>query len=335
MHSRDSSEGQFEANPEYPSYEAGLEEQETEAYHLYRYAGKGLIVYDSKARYSDSDSRCVQMSLPPRAIPEEVRKDLDRSSDYGSSYSDREKYLHSPLYPPCKYINEQYTLVVPSYAVRFDSKFESGNLASAVMLGEEEYELSLEYDLGTKGFTQWFYFSAVCNKSNSRVRLSIVNLMKYESLYNSGLKPVVKAGNRDWARAGTEVTYFQNNTVRANPNKDPKIPTHFYTLTFTYVFERAGETVYFAHCYPYTYSDLQSYLRGLQADSGNSDRLRVDVLCKSQYGNDCPVVTITEEIETYPAWREEEAAMPKSCAGRKLLRLRMSRLSSSGKHPAS
>lgn len=85
MHSRESSEGRFEANPEYPQYEAGLEEQETEGYRLYRYASKGLVVYDSKARYSDSDSPSVQMSLPAKTIPEEVRKDFDRSSDYGSS----------------------------------------------------------------------------------------------------------------------------------------------------------------------------------------------------------------------------------------------------------
>lgn len=203
------------------------------------------------------------------------------------------------------------------------------------MLREDEYELSLEYDLGTKGFTQWYYFSAVCNKDNYRVRLSIVNLMKYESLYNSGLRPVVKAGDKDWARAGTEVAYFPNNTMRANPNKDPKIPPYFYTLTFTYVFERAGETVYFAHCYPYTYSDLQSYLQEIQTQSANNSIARVDILCKSQAGNDCPVLTITEGVQTYPAWNEEETAMLKSCAGRKLLRLRMSRLSCSGKHPAS
>jgi hypothetical protein len=199
------------------------------------------------------------------------------------------------------------------------------------MLREDEYELSLEYDLGTKGFTQWFYFSAVSCKARLRVRLSIVNLTKYESLYNSGLRPVVRVGQGDWERAGTEVAYFQNNTARANPNKDPKIPTHFYTLTFNYVFEKAGETVYFAHCYPYTYSDLQSYLGRLHDEIGNSDILRIDALCKSQAGNDCHLLTITDQIETFPPWSEEETAMMKSSAGRKLIRMRMSRASSSGK----
>jgi hypothetical protein len=31
----------------------------------------------------------------------------------------------------------------------------------------------------------------------------------------------------------------------------------FYSLTFTMQFAHENDTVYIAHCYPYTYSDLQ------------------------------------------------------------------------------
>ena len=31
----------------------------------------------------------------------------------------------------------------------------------------------------------------------------------------------------------------------------------YYSLTWTATFDHSKDTVYFAHCYPYTYSDLQ------------------------------------------------------------------------------
>ncbi len=94
-----SSEGEFEANPEYPEYEAGLEGQETEGYRLYRYAAKGLVVYDSKARYSDSQSPCVQMPLQPRTISNDIRKDLDHFPDYGISLSRQGEIPQFPALP--------------------------------------------------------------------------------------------------------------------------------------------------------------------------------------------------------------------------------------------
>ena len=38
---------------------------------------------------------------------------------------------------------------------------------------------------------------------------------------------------------------------------DGKSECCYYSLTWTFSFPRARDTVYFAHCYPYTYSDLQ------------------------------------------------------------------------------
>ena len=38
---------------------------------------------------------------------------------------------------------------------------------------------------------------------------------------------------------------------------DGKTECCYYSLTWTFCFPRARDTVYFAHCYPYTYSDLQ------------------------------------------------------------------------------
>ena len=43
-------------------------------------------------------------------------------------------------------------------ALRFESRFESGNLRRAVQVSEYEYDLILRPDANTRGHTQWFYF---------------------------------------------------------------------------------------------------------------------------------------------------------------------------------
>ena len=40
----------------------------------------------------------------------------------------------------------------------------------------------------------------------------------------------------------------------------------YYTLTFTYDFEYDDDTVFFAYCYPYTYSDLVEDLIAIDMD---------------------------------------------------------------------
>ncbi|KRX07319.1 hypothetical protein PPERSA_06934 [Pseudocohnilembus persalinus] len=64
----------------------------------------------------------------------------------------------------------------------FDSKFECGNLWSAYTNKENEYELILQNDINSKGYSQWFYFSIANTKKNQTIKLSIVN---YEILCHS------------------------------------------------------------------------------------------------------------------------------------------------------
>ena len=42
--------------------------------------------------------------------------------------------------------------------LRFESRFESGNLRRAFRTGEREYELLITPDVNTAGHHQWFYF---------------------------------------------------------------------------------------------------------------------------------------------------------------------------------
>lgn len=54
-----------------------------------------------------------------------------------------------------------------------------------------------------------------------------------------------------------------------------------------------GDTLYVAYTYPYTYTDLQLYLRKLEADPVRRNRFRRRVLCTTLAGNDCDLITIT------------------------------------------
>jgi len=101
-----------------------------------------------------------------------------------------------------------------------------------------------------------------------------------------------------------------------------------YTLSFNLKFKHSNDTVYLAHCYPYTYSTLQNYLRELevpfmmimlletmlrclvetifesynlihtnvkifQEDNFKSQLLTVRLLARSLAGNNVYVVTVT------------------------------------------
>ena len=63
-----------------------------------------------------------------------------------------------------------------------------------------------------------------------------------------------------WVRKGSDVCYYQNTIKRKGG--------YYYTASFSLIFENHNDTVYIAHSYPYTYTDLQrcvSSLLGLRA----------------------------------------------------------------------
>lgn len=59
-----------------------------------------------------------------------------------------------------------------------------------------------------------------------------------------------------WRRCGENISYFKNEDVNVTHDDDDEYDG-FYTLTFNIEFPHDNDTVYFAHSYPYTYSDLQ------------------------------------------------------------------------------
>ncbi|XP_033106101.1 uncharacterized protein LOC117108244 isoform X2 [Anneissia japonica] len=177
----------------------------------------------------------------------------------------------------------------------FESRFESGNLMKATKIGEYEYNLLLRYDLYTKKHTQWYYFQVKNTRPGVRYRFTITNFMKSGSLYNMGMKPLMyskqdaETKGIGWRRAGQDIKYYKNNIQRT----DVKGEKYFYSLTWTCTFPNANDTCYFAHCYPYTYSNLQDYLLNVSNDPVKNRFCKVRVLCRSLAGNCVYILTIT------------------------------------------
>ncbi|XP_050672778.1 cytosolic carboxypeptidase Nna1-like [Leptidea sinapis] len=178
--------------------------------------------------------------------------------------------------------------------LRFESRFESGNLAKAIKITSAYYELHLRTDLYTNRHVQWFYFRVSNTKKHMTYRFSIVNFSKPESLYNEGMRPLLystkdaQLHSIGWRRCGENIVYYKNDPTC---DEDEQIPS--YTLTFNIEFPHTDDAVYISHCYPYTYSDLQEYLSRLQAHPVKSTFSKLRLLCRTLAGNNVYYLTIT------------------------------------------
>ncbi|XP_016969324.1 cytosolic carboxypeptidase Nna1 isoform X3 [Drosophila rhopaloa] len=198
--------------------------------------------------------------------------------------------------------------------LEFESRFESGNLAKAVQITPTYYELYLRPDLYTSRSKQWFYFRVRRTRRKMLYRFSIVNLVKSDSLYNDGMQPVMystlgaKDKSEGWRRCGDNICYYRNDDESASnsANEDDE-DNSTYTLTFTIEFEQDDDTVFFAHSYPYTYSDLQDYLMEIQRHPVKSKFCKLRLLCRTLAGNNVYYLTVTA-----PSSNEENMRRKKS-----------------------
>lgn len=125
-----------------------------------------------------------------------------------------------------------------------------------------------------------------------------MNLIKPDSLYNHGMKPLIYSEkeadikNIGWHRTGHEIKYY--------PSKKRSLasPNTFYTLSFTVEFVHDHDQVYFAHCYPYTYTDCIMFLKRICLPSFGKDRLRRTALCKTKAGNSVEMLIVTNFLST-------------------------------------
>nr|XP_009912264.1 PREDICTED: cytosolic carboxypeptidase 3-like [Haliaeetus albicilla] len=173
----------------------------------------------------------------------------------------------------------------------FEARFESGNLQKVVKVNEFEYQLTLRTDLYTSRHTQWYYFQVSNTQAGMPYRFTIVNFTKRNSLYKHGLRPLLyseadaKKHKVGWRRTGNEIKYYKNNA-----GQDGR---QYFSLTWTFQFPHDRDTCYFAHCYPYTYSNLQEYLVAISKDPVKSKFCKIHILCHSLAGNSVYVLTIT------------------------------------------
>nr|XP_019599253.1 PREDICTED: cytosolic carboxypeptidase 2 isoform X3 [Rhinolophus sinicus] len=168
-----------------------------------------------------------------------------------------------------------------------------------------EYELTLRTDLYTNKHTQWFYFRVQNTRKDATYRFTIVNLLKPKSLYTLGMKPLMYSQldadthNLGWRREGKEIKYYKNHMG------DGLQP--FYCLTWTIQFPHDQDTCFFAHFYPYTYTDLQCYLLAVANNPVQSQFCKLRTLCRSLAGNTVYLLTITNPSQT-----PQEAAAKKA-----------------------
>lgn len=125
--------------------------------------------------------------------------------------------------------------------LEFESRFESGNLCSAVRIGSTSYELALDPDVNTAGYSQWFFFRVRGMIPDATYTFSLINMGRDGSVFLGGQRPwvYVERGARDggddgargagvtvrgatldappavvpgdgWRRAGEELTYYRN-----------------------------------------------------------------------------------------------------------------------------
>ncbi|KAL5105792.1 hypothetical protein TcWFU_005037 [Taenia crassiceps] len=182
----------------------------------------------------------------------------------------------------------------------FESRFESGNLKQARRIGTYEYELVLTPDLVTESHVQWFFFQVAGAKSGVEYTFHIANLLKTKRLVKIGEKILFyskklaeKTGN-GWTRVGTDTSYGKN--LRAEKNPILRRGTTYYELKWSMVFPYDNDVCVFAHCYPYTYTDLKADIHDMMQRSRKlpPGSVRCEKLCSTFAGNTCFLITITD-----------------------------------------
>ena len=181
----------------------------------------------------------------------------------------------------------------------FESRFESGNLYLAQKVSDHEYNLLMQNDINTSGHTQWFFFQVKNTRKNMNVQFNVMNFTKPDSLFNYGMKISIysekhsEAEEGGWIRGGDRISYYGNGI-----KKDICYTSKgYYTASFTYKFLHDDDVVYFAYCYPYTYTDLMQDIHEIESEPERRAICSRKTLCKTLAGVDCEILTVTEKAD--------------------------------------
>jgi hypothetical protein len=189
-------------------------------------------------------------------------------------------------------------------SLRFESRFESGNLSKAIRVGDNNYELLVMQDSNTTSKTQWYYFRVKGALKGCRYSFRILNFEKADSQYKKGLRPLMySTKSESWSRACHSVQYQPNNLGKMQSNTHGTALRSYFTLEFAFEAQFDDDELYFAHCYPYTLTDHWRHMALLQSSPAGMMFMSRRLLCYSEGGNPCEVVTINE---TLPADQVDE-----------------------------
>ncbi|XP_030049532.1 cytosolic carboxypeptidase 1 isoform X2 [Microcaecilia unicolor] len=201
--------------------------------------------------------------------------------------------------------NPSFLIPEDSEVLKFNSKFESGNLRKVIQIRKNEYDLILNSDVNSSHYHQWFYFEVSGMRTGMYYRFNIINCEKSNSQFNYGMQPLMYSvqealqGRPWWLRVGSDICYYKNHFSRSTVATGGLKGKSYYTMTFTMSFPHKDDVCYFAYHYPYTYSTLKMHLQKLESmHDPQQIYFRQDVLCKTLGGNSCPVVTITAMPES-------------------------------------
>lgn len=190
----------------------------------------------------------------------------------------------------------------------------------------QEYDIWVRKDIYTTGSSQWYFFSADSVAITSKlmaevsgqsvrtpltVRFNIVNMLKKDSLYNYGMAAAVystkqadgtepRSNSVGWHHAGDYICYYKNGRTVSKKKKKGSRRRSLYTATFTYTFQHPGDKVFFAYCFPYTYTQLQEFLAKLEMDKSIKSFMRRQKLCETLAGNRCDMLTVSEPVTGGP-----------------------------------
>ncbi|KAM6230772.1 cytosolic carboxypeptidase 1 isoform 1-T1 [Porphyrio hochstetteri] len=223
-------------------------------------------------------------------------------------FQDIERLIHqNDVIDRVVYDLDNLSCVVPEEAdvLKFNSKFESGNLRKVIQIRKNEYDLILNSDINSNRYHQWFYFEVSGMKTGIGYRFNIINCEKSNSQFNYGMQPLMYSVQEAlnsrpfWTRVGTDICYYKNHFSRSSIAAGGQKGKSYYTITFTVTFQHKDDVCYFAYHYPYTYSTLKMHLQKLESmHNPQQIYFRQDVLCETLAGNSCPLVTITAMPES-------------------------------------
>ena len=207
--------------------------------------------------------------------------------------------------------------------INFESNFECGNLQLTYLINcskeknEEKinnifsgninkeidnYQLFLQNDTNTLGYSQWFFFRIKNGKKKQKINLNIMNFQRKTTRYANGLKvwyySIKKKEDKNigWGHTNENVDYYQNFLYRYIKGKRQ----YYYTLSFDYTFEYDNDEIYFANCIPFTYSDL---IRDLNEYTKKENEkyfyFERKILCSTIIGNDVDYFTINNNFDLF------------------------------------